>query len=121
MPPRLYSRHTFTTMVSVNSPRVNVLLNDRRRFFYQPFKDNRLHTVREGDSWHSLAARYYAPLADPPEFSAASLWWAIADFQTRPVHDPTIMLRVGDKVVVPSLRVVRDSIFNPTERARLDT
>lgn len=126
MPPRVMSRHTFTRQVSriadsAFSPafrgREIVYLTDREKFRYETLSDNRSHVVREGDTLHNLAARFYAALSDPPTFSAASLWWVIADFQPNPIHDPTIRLSTGSTIVIPSLRTLNDRVFNPNVRA----
>lgn len=116
MPPRLYSRHSFVDQVdNGGSPRV-VYLSDRTKFLYLDLPDNRVHTVKDGDNLRFIAAREYAALSDPPRFSAASLWWAIADFQPQPIHDPTIVLTIGGQLILPSLRTVRDKILNPAFR-----
>jgi hypothetical protein len=119
------SRHTFTRQVTRIADsafpaavrgREVVLLTDREKYLYESLPDNISHIVREGDTLQNLAARYYAPLSDPPKFSAASLWWAIADFQPQPIHDPTILLAVGSTLIVPSLRTINDRVFNPNIR-----
>lgn len=115
MPPRLWSRHTFTTQLRRLSDGA-VFLTDRERFLYVELADNISHIVVDGDSLHSIAAQNYAELSDPPHFSGASLWWAIADFQPIPIHDPTIVLTSGTTIIVPSLRTVMDKIFNPAVR-----
>lgn len=112
MPPRLFSRHTAVTQVNRGDTSRYVYLSDREKFRYQRFPDNIVHTIQAGDTLHRLAARMYAPLSDPPEFSAASLWWAIADFQPQPIHDPTIALRPGHALIIPSLRTLQDRILN---------
>jgi hypothetical protein len=119
MPPRLYSRHTSTTMLSDGSESSNVILTDRKRFPYKKLGNNISHIVAEGDTWHRLASTYYAGLTKIGVFSAAQLWWVIADFQPDPVHDPTIVLAPGTVVVVPALDTVLGTILNPNERLRL--
>lgn len=125
MPPRRFSRHTFTRQVSRIADsafrgavlgRELVYLTDREKFRYVEASDNISHLVREGDTLQNLAARYYAPMSDPPLFSAAWLWWIIADYQPQPIHDPTIILATGSTVIVPSLRTVNDRVFNPAVR-----
>lgn len=125
MPPRTMSRHTFTRQVSrvadsafpaaVLGQEV-VYLTDREKYRYELLSSNISHVVREGDTLQNLAARYYAAFSDPPRFSAASLWWIIADFQPQPIHDPTIVLSDGATIVIPSKRTVTDRVFNPNVR-----
>lgn len=120
MPPRLYSRHSSTTMLSTGQSGDRLFLTDRKKFPYTKFGNNILHVVKDGDSWHHLAATYYSGLSNMETFfSAAQLWWVIADFQPVPVHDPTIALTPGTTVVVPALDTVLGTILNPTERDRL--
>ena len=111
MPPRRFSRYTFSSAILDDDERL--LLTDREPFRFRALPDNRQHVVKEGDTLFSLAGRYFAPLPRP-----AGLWWIIADFQPDPVHDPTIALDVGRIVVVPSLRTVTEEVF--AERRRLE-
>lgn len=116
MPPRLHSRHTFVTQVDDGKDPKRVFLSGRSKFRYEDLPDNTIHTVKDGDSLHRLAARTYAPLSRPPEFSAAQFWWVIADFQPQPIHDPTIILATGSTLILPSLRTLQDKILNPAFR-----
>lgn len=119
MPPRRFSRHSFTTSTLDSSNRE--FLSRRDKFFYRELPDNVFHVVKEGDTLQNLAGRFYSSLsgANGVEFSPAQLWWVIADFQPAPIHDPTIKLVVGATLVVPSLRTVRERIFNTAERRRI--
>jgi hypothetical protein len=112
MPPRLYSRHTFTLGVLDESDRMR--LTDRVPYRFRVFADNRHHVVEQGDSLWSLAAKYFRAMQRP-----AGLWWVIADFQPEPIVDPTIRLRIGTVVVIPSVRTVVERIFDETRRAEL--
>lgn len=116
MPPRLYSRHSFVQQVDDGGESPKVFLTAREKYRYEPREDNIIHQVRGNESLHRLAARYYAALSDPPEFSAAQLWWVIADYQPQPIHDPTIKLAEGSTLIIPSLRAVQDRILNPQFR-----
>jgi len=109
MPPRRFSRYTFSAAILDEDERL--LLTDREPFRFRPLPDNRQHVVKEGDTLFSLAGRYFAPLPRP-----AGLWWIIADFQPDPLHDPTLALEVGRVLVLPSLRTVTEEIF--AERRR---
>ena len=110
MPPRRFSRHTFTSAVLGDDGRL--FLTEREPFRFRSLPDNRQHVVKEGDTLFSLAGRYFAPLPRP-----AGLWWVIADFQPDPVHDPTVALEPGRVLVVPSIRTVQEEIFSETRRA----
>ena len=65
---------------------------------------------KEGDTLHNLAARFYPALSNGV-WSAAHLFWVVADFQPQPIHDATIRLVPGQRIVAPSERVVREQIF----------
>ncbi len=109
MPPRRWSRFTFCT--ALKDVDGTLFLTDPEPFGYQPFTDNRLHVVKEGESLFTLAGRYFAPLPRP-----AGLWWVLADFQPEPILDPTLALTPGTTLVVPSLRTVQEEIFNERRR-----
>lgn len=106
MPPRARSRHIFTLGVNDTAEPDKLQLTDREPFLFQDLPDNRMHLVGDGDTYHSLAARYFDPIE-----SAANLWWIICDFQPEPVHDPTIALVPGTTLVIPSVRTVFEAIF----------
>jgi hypothetical protein len=111
MPPRRFSRYTFSAAVLDDDERL--LLTDREPFRFRALPDNRQHVVKEGDTLFSLAGRYFAALPRP-----AGLWWIVADFQPDPLHDPTISLEVGRVLVIPSLRTVTEEVFS--EKRRLE-
>lgn len=112
MPPRTNSRHLFTT-AQTRTGDERLFLSDRTPFRYIDLEDNRVHTVREGDTLHRLAALYFVQLGELPFISAANLWWVIADFQPVPIHDPTVQLVKGEKLVIPSVRTVSERILQP--------
>jgi hypothetical protein len=114
MPPRRFSRYTYTAAVLDDEERL--FLTDRDAFRYRALPDNRQHVVKEGDTLFSLAGRYFAPLSRP-----AGLWWVIADFQPDPIHDPTLSLEVGRVLVVPSLRTVTEEVFSEKRRQETKT
>jgi hypothetical protein len=109
MPPRRFSRFTFSAAVLDDDERL--FLIDREPFRFRALPDNRQHVVKEGDTLFSLAGRYFAPLPRP-----AGLWWVIADFQPDPIHDPTLSLEVGRVLVVPSLRTIAEEVFSEKRR-----
>lgn len=109
MPPRRFSRYTFSVAVLDDDERL--VLTDHEPFRFRPLPDNRQHVVREGDTLFSLAGRYFAPLPRP-----TGLWWVIADFQPDPIHDPTLSLDLGRLLLVPSVRTVVEEIFSEKQR-----
>lgn len=110
MPPRRFSRYEFTAAVRDGQGRL--LLTEREPIRFRALPDNILHVVREGDTLFVLAARYYRPKP-----RAAGFWWVIADFQPDPILDPTLTLRIGRELVIPSL-VTLDTIILLAERGR---
>jgi hypothetical protein len=112
MPPKTNSRHLFTTAQKRGDDE-RLYLADRVPFRFVDLSDNRVHTVREGDTLHRIAGLYLASLGQLPFISAANLWWVIADFQPIPIHDPTVQLVRGSKIFVPSVRTVNERILQP--------
>jgi len=109
MPPRVNSRHEFCTAYTGYLGRR--ALTDRVPYRFVDLQDTIRHVVSQGDTWHSIAGRYYIKLA-----AGAQLWWAVADFQPEPVVDPTQALVPGVTVYVPSPRTVRERILNTVRR-----
>lgn len=109
MAPRRYSRHMFTLGI-VDDDGVTYL-TDRIPYRFKTFPDNILHIVREGDTLFNIAGQYYAEMDRP-----AGFWWAIADFQPVPIHDPTLKLEVGSTIIVPSERTLVESILSEKRR-----
>lgn len=112
MPPGDNSRHLRTTAQKREGDE-RLFLSDRVPFPYVDLSDNRVHTVKGGDTLWNLASRYFAPLGQLPDISAATLWWVIADFQPQPIHDPTISLVQGEQLIIPSVRTVQERILQP--------
>ena len=112
MPPRNSSRH-LRTAAQKRTGDERLFLSDRVAFGFTDLADNRVHTVKDGDTLHRLAMRYFAPLGELPEISAANLWWVIADFQPQPIHDPTVGLVKGEQLIIPSVRTVQERILQP--------
>lgn len=103
------SRYRFSTIHTDGLGRS--FLGARPRFGYRDLPDNRAHTVREGDTLHRLAWRYFRPLR-----RAELLWWIVADFQPEPIHDPTQPLEPGRVLLVPSIRTVQELILTEARR-----
>lgn len=125
MPPRQFSRHTYTDGFTPNDATeviecldgvwpgrsVEFQLDEREPYRFRELPDNRIHRAREGDTLYTLAARLFSNFERP-----AGLYWIIGDFQPTPVIDPTIRLRPGALIVIPSERVVREDIFAEARR-----
>lgn len=109
MPPRRFSRYTFTSAILDDEERL--FLTDCEPFRFRSLPDNRQHVVKEGETLFSLAGRCFGPLPRP-----AGLWWVIADFQPDPIHDPTVALEPGRVLVIPSVRTVLEEIFSEKRR-----
>ena len=112
MPPRKFSRFTFATGVSDSGGKI--YLTDYEPYRFADLADNRTHVAVEGDTLWTLAYRYFAPLP-----SASQFWWAIADFQPDPIHDPTLRLAPGRVMAIPSTATLTEVILN--ERRRRDS
>lgn len=112
MPPRRFSRHTFTEgtrLLVLGDDRT--FLTGREPFRFAELSDNRTHLLRAGDTLQSLAGRYLRGFIRP-----SGLWWIIADFQPQPIHDPTVLPPVGSLIFIPSRRTVEERILNESRR-----
>lgn len=89
----------------------NRYLDEREPFRYRDSSDNRYHLVKDGDTLWGLAHLYFQGFPRP-----CGLWWLLAEYQPSPVVDPTIRLQQGDVIIVPSLRMVRMSVFSSDRR-----
>lgn len=109
MPPRQYSRHTFARAYTDDDGAI--VLTDPEPFGFVERPDNRLVTVRDGESIFNIAAREFAAYPRPD-----GMWWIIADFQPQPIHDPTLVLEAGTVLVIPSDRTIEEEIFAASRR-----
>lgn len=109
MPPRRFSRFTFTSALQDDAGRL--VLAEREPFRFRALPDNRQHVVGDGETVFSIAGRFFDPLPRP-----AGLWWVIADFQPDPIHDPTLALEPGRVLLIPSVRTVLEEIFSEQRR-----
>lgn len=109
MPPRRFSRHTFTRSYLDDSD--HLVLTEPEPFRFRPFADNALHLVSDGETVFTLAGHYYGSIP-----RGCGLWWVIADFQPDPIHDPTRKLRAGSVLVIPSIRTLFENIFSDDRR-----
>lgn len=84
-------------------------------YTYESLPDNIEHTVVDGDTWDSIAHKYWAPI-----FQAGALWRYVADFQPESVTDPFIKLKPGQVVIVPSRNTLYTKILNTDRRFIVD-
>lgn len=106
------SRYRFTQIIQ----RVDgtLMLTDREPFRYQDYADNREHIAKQGDTWHSLAYRYFT--ADGVLKNPTDLWYVIADFQPDPVVDPTLRIEPGRVIYIPSYETLFQRILSEDRR-----
>lgn len=109
MPPQPFSRYFFTS--GIKDAEENLYLTDREPFRFQKRDDNRFHTVRIGDTLHSIA-----DVAFDGMLNAAQFYWVICDFQPDPILDPTLTLAPGRVLVIPSMRTLTEEIFSEERR-----
>lgn len=115
MPPRRFSRYTYSTafleVLPDGTATEALILSDPGPFRFRSFTDNRVHVVKQGDTLFSLAFKYFRPLPRP-----SGLYWVIMDFQPTPIHDPTLRLADGAQLVIPSVRTVLEEVFSEKRR-----
>lgn len=88
-----------------------IYLTEPEPFAYEDLPDNLEHVVRDGETLYSLAGRYFRNFKRP-----AGLFWVIAGFQPEPIHDPTIALRKGSVLIIPSELTVQTRVFSERRR-----
>lgn len=119
MPPRWPSRHSFCTGL-YRDPQNNgynvLMLTDRIPYRYRQIEDTIVHKVIGGETIYQIAGYYYKGAFTRP----AGLWWIIADFQPDPIFDPTIALKDGSLLYIPSIRTVNEFILNESRRLEYD-
>lgn len=114
MPPRRFSRYTFTEATRFDDlGEEDLFIVERDPFPFVQRADNRIHVIQEGDTLQALAGSHYRQFRRP-----AGLWWVIADFQPQPIHDPTLRLVPGVVLIIPSPRTVEEEIFDESRRTR---
>ena len=104
-----HSRHSFCEGRTDEDGRL--FLDDRQPYRFRALDDNTVHVVQGGETIWSIANQHFAPHP-----RAAGLWWAIADFQPNPIHDPTIQLVEGSVLILPSLRTVLEDVLGEDRR-----
>ena len=105
------SRYKFAETVQDSDE--NAYTEDREPPVYEAGRiDDIPHTVKDGDTWISIAQLYYWDLTE----YASELWWVIADLQPTPVINPFALIKPGRLVIVPAPeRVTAEILAQPTE------
>jgi hypothetical protein len=119
--PGRFSRYRFCGVYT--DARGRKFFGPRPRFLYRDLPDNRMHPVREGDTLHRLAHRYFPGLGPPAldgEPRPAELFWVIGDFQPEPIFDATIRLERGGILIVPSVVTVESQILTDARLAMVE-
>lgn len=110
MIPGVLSMYRFCT--ALTDPFTGQLyLTDPAPFAYQELDDTREHTVSDGDTWESIAGKYYRAIP-----GGAELWPVIAAFQPHPPMDASVPPERGAIVYVPSERTIFEVVFNEARR-----
>lgn len=103
-----HSRHQWCTIETDEVGRR--YLGERPVFPYRDRPDNRLHVVTEGERlWHVAHAFF------PGVPKNGALFWVIADYQPEPILDPTLPLKGGTILVVPSMTTL-NAVFSSQRR-----
>lgn len=108
-----FSPHQYT-MAKTNTAGER-FLTDRVPFRFVEVPGTRVHVVQEGERMEDLAQRYLARF-DTDDTPAAGLAWLLRDFQPTPIIDPTIKLKAGALVYIPTESFVAQRIFDDRRR-----
>jgi hypothetical protein len=89
----------------------NLVLEDRVPRRFEARDDNLFHVSADGDTWDSLADRYYSHISE----RACGLFWVVMDYQDPPVVDPTLTIRPNTVIAIPSPQMVVTEILSVAE------
>jgi hypothetical protein len=81
-------------------------LGPRDRFLYTDVEGIIPHVVSDGDNLWSLAAKYYGSEQE----DETNYWWVIAEFQPKPIIDPTLRLEAGIIILIPPLSWIQEGL-----------
>ena len=113
MPPLRNTRYEYT------SPLINTagqkFLTDRVPLRFVESPDTIVHVVQEGERMEDIAHRYYGRF-EKDIIPAASYAWIIRDFQPVPIIDPTLRLKGGTAIYIPSKAFIAQRVFDPRRR-----
>lgn len=80
------------------------------RMPFEERDDNILHIVQRGERLWDIAVRYF----QGRRFRACDMWEVLANFQPNPIIDPTVLLRAGQVIYVPSDDYIEEVVFGPS-------
>lgn len=113
--PNQRSRWSFSLALTDDGREERLFLDARPRFWFESRDDNRIHTVRRGETLHSIATDEFAGY--PGVGRPALWWWILADYND--IVDPSVVLDSGREIWVPSQSKVQDWFGDP-DRVRRD-
>lgn len=96
------SRYLLSDLVLSEDQELYTSLRDR--ITYDDIEDVLAYSVKDGDTLHSVATKFYGQ-------DGATFWWAIADFQPDPINDPTVKLVSGQILFIPPLAEVHEVLL----------
>lgn len=82
-------------------------IDERVPFRYFPYHDNRTYISILGDTWWGIAHLAFQGTVRP-----CGLYWLLCEFQPIPVLDPTLVIKQGTVIIIPSLRVLNLEVFS---------
>ena len=110
MPMFAWSRYRYCTVIGGQNGEI-AELDEREPFRFRNETDNRYHRAQSGDTWWSIAAKFFSGVP-----RACGLWWLLCEYQPDPVVDPTLAIDDGTLIVIPSMRVLRMYAFSDERR-----
>lgn len=113
MPPLRNSRYQYSTGFTDTDGRT--FLTEPPRIAYEDSIENVVHVVQSGERLQDIAHRYFGDFGSDV-FPAAGLWYIVAQFQPTPIIDPTLRLKEGTRLYIPSKRYVAQRVFDPSRR-----
>lgn len=102
----LFDNSRYTLSRVITSDTGYIFTSQRIRLEFEDLPENRYHVVMDGDTLHTLAAKYL-PANDGIE---TGFWWAIADFQPEAINDPTLKLKAGTVLVIPAKEYIETQL-----------
>lgn len=102
----LTGRYKYTRyIVDDISARETTYVGTREPIEFEDDSENTSYVVRAGDTLQTIANKFFGGFPDPP-----SMWWIIAEFQPVPIKDPTLRLKPGSILTIPSRDLAHDLV-----------
>jgi len=102
-----FSRYRYCTVLEKDDENRTKYFDEREPFRFVDETDNRIHLAVDGDTWWGLCHRYFPSIP-----RKAGLFWLLCEFQPEPVIDPTLCIKAGTRILIPSERLVRTKVFS---------